>query len=87
MPCQPYDYTSVRYIPNTNPTTQGWSVMGLAGTAVNDGGKLVWQTNDIVNNNLKLVYKKISTEEKASALSQGWKLGASIKVVSASPNF
>lgn len=74
VPCQPYDYTTVRYIPNTNPTTQGWSIMGLSGTAINDGGKLVWQTNDTVTNNTKLLYKKLTPEEKTSALSLGWKL-------------
>lgn len=48
--------------------------MGLSGTAINDGGKLVWQTNDTVTNNTKLLYKKLTPEEKTSALSLGWKL-------------
>jgi hypothetical protein len=44
--CQTYDPTSVRYIPNTHPTSQSWSWWDGIGTAQNDAGKLVWQVND-----------------------------------------
>ena len=44
--CQPYDYTTVRYLPNTDPRTQGWATSKGIGTAQNDAGKLVWQVND-----------------------------------------
>lgn len=46
IPCQPYDYTTVRYIPNTDPRTQGWATSKGIGTPQNDAGKLVWQVND-----------------------------------------
>ena len=44
--CQPYATSSLLYVPNTDPRTQGWLNINGIGTAQNDGGKLVWQVND-----------------------------------------
>lgn len=44
--CQAYDYTTVRYLPNTDPRSQDWATSKGIGTPKNDAGKLVWQVAD-----------------------------------------
>jgi hypothetical protein len=84
--CQPYDKTSVTYVPNTSPLTQGWSNVNGIGTAQNDAGKLVWQVNDAgtSNGNAAIIYKRLAKEEVSQFLTKGGKFSASIKHLSAS---
>jgi hypothetical protein len=55
--------TTVRYIPNANPVTQGWSVWDSSGVPQNDGEKLVWQVDDDDGSNGESFSKKLTAEE------------------------
>jgi hypothetical protein len=83
--CQEYDYTTVRYLPNTDPRTQDWSNINGIGTKQNDGGKLVWQVNDggTSEGNNAVIYKRIAQPEMVQFLTKGGKVTASIKNLSA----
>lgn len=84
--CQPYTTSSLQYIPNTDPRTQGWLNINGIGTAQNDAGKLVWQVNDGGNDtgDNAVVYKKFSTTELGDFFTRGGKYSVELKNISAS---
>lgn len=85
--CQPYSTSSsLRYIPNTRPTTQGWLNINGIGTAQDDNGKSVWQVNDGGNDSgdNAVVYKKFSTTELGDFFTKGGKYSVELKNISAS---
>ncbi len=85
VPCQAYDYTTVRYLPNTDPRTQDWSNINGIGTKQNDGGKLVWQVADggTSEGNNAVIYKRLAKSEIDQFFTEGGKVTASIKNISA----
>ncbi len=83
MACQAYDYTTVRYLPNTDPRSQDWSNIDGIGTKQNDGGKLVWQVADGGTSGAAVIYKRLAQPEMVQFLTKGGKVTASIKNISA----
>lgn len=83
--CQAYDYTTVRYIPNTDPRSQDWSNINGIGTKQKDGSKLVWQVADGGTSEGKnaVIYKRLAQSEIDQFLTKGGKVTASIKNISA----
>lgn len=73
--------TTVRYVPNASPVTQGWSYKNGIGTPVTDNGAPVWQVNDggTDNGDNAVIYKKLTPAETDVFLTKGGTLSASIR--------
>lgn len=82
--CQAYSDTTIRYIPNTDPRTQGWLNINGIGTAQTDNGKSVWQVNDGGNDtgDNAVIYKKFTTTEFNDFFTQGGKYSVEVKNIS-----
>lgn len=81
--CAPFTTSTVKYTPNTDPRTQGWlNIDGIGGDYM-DAGKPVWQVNDASSGGGAIIYKKFSTTELNDFFTNGGKLTAQIKNITA----